>query len=107
LKEIKVKITGMDMIQVKVEFSGLSRILAKANDMQLSLSPDQSYVDVIRMVAEKYPTLVGNVIDKSKIALFPSNIFSRNGKTVVMDEQMNDSPQDGEVLILLSLLAGG
>jgi hypothetical protein len=97
----------MDMIQVKVEFSGLSRILAKANDMQLSLSPDQSYVDVIRMVAEKYPTLVGNVIDKSKIALFPSNIFSRNGKTVVMDEQMNDSPQDGEVLILLSLLAGG
>jgi len=107
LKEIKVKITGMDMIQVKVEFSGLSRILAKANDMQLSLSPDQSYVDVIRMVAEKYPTLVGNVIDKSKIALFPSNVFSRNGKTVVMDEQMNDSPQDGEVLILLSLLAGG
>ncbi len=107
MKEIKVKITGMDMIQVKVEFSGLSRILAKANDMQLSLSPDQSYVDVIRMVAEKYPTLVGNVIDKSKIALFPSNIFSRNGKTVVMDEQMNDSPQDGEVLILLSLLAGG
>ena len=107
MKEIKVKITGMDMIQVKVEFSGLSRILAKANDMQLSLSPDQSYVDVIRMVAEKYPTLVGNVIDKSKIALFPSNVFSRNGKTVVMDEQMNDSPQDGEVLILLSLLAGG
>lgn len=107
MKEIKVKITGMDMIQVKIEFSGLSRILAKANDMQLSLSPDQSYVDVIRMVAEKYPALVGNVIDKSKIALFPSNVFSRNGKTVVMDEQMNDSPQDGEVLILLSLLAGG
>ncbi|MGV8025726.1 MAG: MoaD/ThiS family protein [Anaerolineaceae bacterium] len=97
----------MDTIQVKVEFSGLSRILAKANDMQLSLSPRQTYVDVIRLVAEKYPALVGNVIDKSKTDLFPSNIFSRNGKTVVMPDQLNDCPRDGEVLILLSLLAGG
>jgi len=97
----------MDTIQVKVEFSGLSRILAKANDMQLSLSPNQTYVDVIQLVAEKYPSLVGNVIDKNKIALFPSNIFSRDGKTVVLPEQMNDCPRDGEVLILLSLLAGG
>ncbi len=107
MKEIKVKITGMDMIQVKVEFSGLSRILAKANDMQLSLSPHQTYVDVIRLVAEKYPALVGNVIDKSKTDLFPSNIFSRDGKTVVLPEQMKDCPRNGEVLILLSLLAGG
>ncbi len=97
----------METIQVKVEFSGLSRILAKANDMQLTLSPQQTYVDIIRMVAEKYPSLVGNVIDKSKDSLFPSNIFSRDGKTVVMPEEMNNSPQDGEVLILLSLLAGG
>jgi hypothetical protein len=97
----------METIQVKVEFSGLSRILAKANDMQLTLSPQQTYVDIIRMVAEKYPPLVGNVIDKNKSSLFPSNIFSRNGKTVVLPEEMNNSPQDGEVLILLSLLAGG
>lgn len=97
----------METIQVKVEFSGLSRILAKANDMQLTLSPQQTYVDIIRMVAEKYPSLVGNVIDKNKSSLFPSNIFSRDGKTVVMPEEMNNSPQDGEVLILLSLLAGG
>jgi len=97
----------METIQVKVEFSGLSRILAKANDMQLTLSPQQTYVDIIRMIAEKYPSLVGNVIDKNKSSLFPSNIFSRNGKTVVMPEEMNNSPQDGEVLILLSLLAGG
>jgi len=103
----KVKITGMDTIQVTVEFSGLSRILAKANEMQISLSPKQTYVDVIRMVAEKYPSLVGDVIDPSKSVLFPSNVFSRDGKTVVLPEQMNDSPRDGEVLILLSLLAGG
>ena len=97
----------METIQVKVEFSGLSRILAKANDMQLSISPQQTYVDIIRMVAEKYPSLVGNVIDKSKDSLFPSNIFSRDGKTVVQHEEMNNCPRDGEVLILLSLLAGG
>lgn len=103
----KVKVTGIDMIQVKVEFSGLSRILAKANEMQISLSPNQTYVDVIRLVAEKYPTLVGDVIDKNKMALFPSNVFSRDGKTIVLPEQMNDCPRDGEVLILLSLLAGG
>jgi hypothetical protein len=99
LKEKKVKITGMDTINVKVEFSGLSRILAKANDMQLSLSPQQTYADVVRMVAEKYPSLVGNVIDKSGTDLFPSNVFSRDGKTVVLPEQMHDSPRDGEVLI--------
>ena len=97
----------MEMVQVKVEFSGLSRILAKANDMQLSLSPQQTYADVVRMVADKYPALVGNVIENNKNSLFPSNIFSRDGKTVVMPEEMNNNPHDGEVLILLSLLAGG
>ncbi len=97
----------MDMIQIKVEFSGLSRILAGANDMQLSISNQETYTDVIRYVAERYPTLVGNVIEKNKNSLFPSNIFSRDGKTVVRPEQMNDIPRDGETLILLSLLAGG
>ncbi|HAF62844.1 MAG TPA: hypothetical protein DCK95_11050 [Anaerolineaceae bacterium] len=97
----------MDTIHIKVEFSGLSRILAGANDMQLSISPHETYTDVIRHVAEKYPTLIGNVIDKNKNSLFPSNIFSRDGKTVVQPEQMNDIPRDGETLILLSLLAGG
>ena len=97
----------MDMIQIKVEFSGLSRILAGANDMQLSISNQETYTDVIRYVAEKYPALVGNVIEKSRSALFPSNIFSRDGKTVVRPEQMNDIPRNGETLILLSLLAGG
>ncbi len=97
----------METIQVKVEFSGLSRILAKANDMQLSLSPQQTYTDVVRMVADKYPALVGNVIENNKNSLFPSNIFSRDGKTVVQPEEMNNNPHDGEVLILLSLLAGG
>ena len=97
----------MDMIQIKVEFSGLSRILAGANDMQLSISNQETYTDVIRYVAEKYPALVGNVIEKNRSALFPSNIFSRDGKTVVRPEQMNDIPRNGETLILLSLLAGG
>ena len=97
----------MDTIQVRVEFSGLSRILAGANEMQLSISPDNTYIDVIRLVAEKYPALVGNVIDESRCALFPSNVFSRDGKTIVLPEQMKDIPRDGETLILLSLLAGG
>lgn len=101
------EINGMDMIHIKVEFSGLSRILAGANDMQISIFPQETYSDVIRHVAEKYPALIGNVIEENKNALFPSNVFSRDGKTVVQLDQMNDIPRDGETLILLSLLAGG
>jgi len=100
-------ITGMDTIQVKIEFSGLSRILAHANDMIVSIPSNGTYSDVIRLIAEKYPDLVGNVIDNSKTDLLPSNVFSRDGKITVLPDQMNEIPHNGETLILLSLLAGG
>jgi hypothetical protein len=103
----KDKIIGMDMIQVKIEFSGLSRILAHANDMLVSIPPDGTYADVVRVIADKYPDLVGNVIDNSRNDLFPSNVFSRDGKITILPDQMNEIPHNGETLILLSLLAGG
>ncbi len=105
--EKEVAIISMQKIKVKVEFSGLSRILASVNDVQLSLDPQHTYTDIINMIAEKFPGLVGNVIAEDKNSLFPSNVFSREGKTIVMPEQFKDTPQDGETLILLSLLAGG
>ncbi len=97
----------MDTVHVKVEFSGLSHILTKVNDVEFDLATNQTYADIVHMLAEKYPALVGNVIEESKNDFYPSNVFSRNGKTIVLPEQMHECPQDGEVLILLSLLAGG
>jgi len=97
----------MDMIQVKIEFSGLSRILSHTNEMHISIPTNGTYTDVIRLIAEKYPDLVGNVIDTSKTDLFPSNVFSRDGKYTILPDQMNEVPRNGETLILLSLLAGG
>ena len=90
-----------------VEFTGISRVLTGRKEFQLSLADDAILVDVVRAIGVKFPSLLGEVIEKNGETLIPTNLFSINGKQILNEKQMHYRPIDGDRLILLSLLAGG
>jgi molybdopterin converting factor small subunit len=94
-------------MEIRVELTGLVRAVAKEKWVQMSLPEGATFRDVTRVLVEKYPDLAGVVIDPEGNDLLNANIFSRNGEDVIMGEQMDESPRDGDRLLLLSIIVGG
>lgn len=94
-------------MEVNVEFAGLSRVITHDRSLSLTLDSDTTYRDILHMLADRYPDLVGNVIHPSRESLQSSNMLNLNGKHMISPNQMNKSPSDGDRIILMSVLAGG
>lgn len=94
-------------MEVKVEFAGLSRVITHSRGLSLTLDQDATYRDILHLLADRYPDLVGNVIHPSCESLQSSNMLNLNGKHMVSPTQMNKSPSEGDRIILMSVLAGG
>jgi hypothetical protein len=94
-------------MEISIELTGLVRAVAKEKWIQLSLLDGASYREVTRMLAEIYPELVGIVITPEKNDLLNANVFCRNGEEMILGEQMDESPCDGDRLLLLSIIVGG
>jgi molybdopterin converting factor small subunit len=94
-------------VEVKIEFAGLSRVITHNRSLSLTLESDATYRDILHILADRYPDLVGNVIHPSHEALQSSNMLNLNGKHMISPNQMNKSPSDGDRVILMSVLAGG
>lgn len=97
----------MEQIQVKVEFTGISRVLTGESEVCLNLKPGTHVSDVIRLLGTRYPQLRGQIIEKDGKQLIPTNVFSVNGEAILHESDLTYQPADGDALILLSLLAGG
>lgn len=76
-------------------------------DCILTLESGNSLREVIVKLANQYPALKGDVIEKDGRNLVPTNLFSLNGQKILHENNLDFTPQDGDKLILLSLLAGG
>lgn len=97
----------MEQIKVKVEFTGVSRVLTGETETTLDLKSKATISDVVNKLGEKFPTLLGQVIQQDGKSLIPTNVFSVNGETILHESDLTYCPQNGDTLILLSLLAGG
>jgi len=97
----------MEQIQVKVEFTGVSRVLTGASEVMLHLKPGANISDVVDAMGKKFPELRGQVIHKDGKQLIPTNVFSINGESILHESDLSYCPKHGDNLILLSLLAGG
>ena len=93
--------------KVTVEFSGISRMITKHNEWQLQVPETATLSDVVSQLAQTFPGLVGEVIDHDYKKLIDTNVISINGQSIIQSDMLDECPQDGDVLILLSLLAGG
>ena len=97
----------MQQIQVKVEFSGVSRMLTGESEILLPLEKAATVSQVVCQLGKRFPQLVGQIIEKDGTTLIPTNVFSVNGQSILHETDTAYQPKNGDTLILLSLLAGG
>lgn len=94
-------------MNVTVEFAGMARVLTKTPRVNLELDEAATFHQVLRLLGEQYPELVGEVLSPKLDALKSSNMLNLNGKRMIQPAEMDQSPEDGDRLILMSILAGG
>ena len=94
-------------MRIHLELLGLSRLAAGTKEITLDLEEGTSFREIVRELASRYPAMVGNVIQPDMETLHPPNIFNQNARRLIQASQMDDSPNDGDRIILMSISAGG
>lgn len=88
-----------------IEFLGPARLQAGRKSVRLDLGPARTIADMIPLLAEECPALIGSVIDPERRCLSDGYIFNRNGRDFLPDPAAPIAP--GDRLLLLSGIAGG
>jgi molybdopterin converting factor small subunit len=94
-------------VRIHMEFLGLSRFAAGVKEIALDLEEGTTFRDIVRLLGTRYPTMIGTVIQPDGKTLQAPNIFNRNAKRMIQPSEMDDSPTDGDRIILMSISAGG
>jgi molybdopterin converting factor small subunit len=94
-------------MQVHVEFLGLSRLASGKKQISLDLEPDTTFRDIVGILADRYPGMIGNVIRPDRKTLQEPNIFNLNARKMVQAAQMDTVPSENDRIILMSMSAGG
>ena len=94
-------------MKITVEFTGGTRAMADAREVELEFQANVTYHGVVRRLADLYPGLVGAGIAEDKNSLLSAMIFDRNGGEAILPGMLEQSPQDGDRLMLLYFIVGG
>lgn len=94
-------------MRITVEFAGLARVLTQQPQIALDVPEGTTFREILHHLAEMFPQLVGDVIDPTLKTLRSSNMLNVNGTRMIQPAEMDASPQEGDRLILMSILAGG
>jgi molybdopterin converting factor small subunit len=94
-------------MRIHIEFLGLARLAAGVREITLDLEEGTTFRDIVRTLGVRYPKMIGNVIQPDGETLQSPNIFNLNAKQMIKASQMDDSPSDGDRIILMSISAGG
>jgi molybdopterin converting factor small subunit len=94
-------------MQVRVELLGLSRLVTGQREVSLDLDSEATYRDIVRALSDKYPALIGNVIQSDRESLQAPNIFNLNARQMIQSKQMDHRLSEGDRIILMSMSAGG
>ena len=92
---------------ITVEFTNLARLIAGEPEIDMAISPDDTYADIVERLGEMYPDLIGILIDPDGRTFLSSNMFIINHEmgdpVMVMDEH----PRPGDRLTLVAVATGG
>lgn len=92
---------------IQVEFTGAAREIAGRREVSLTLPETATYREVIKCLAQIYPGLIGMIIAPDQSSLLSAMIFDRNGSESILPGMLDQSPEDGDRLILLYFIVGG
>jgi len=94
-------------MKVLVELNGLARELVGGTNVELTLMDGESYQGVVEALAKEKPELVGVLIDSDRKTFLSSNMFIINGDMSQPAMMMDETPQDGDRLTIISPITGG
>lgn len=94
-------------MQLQIEFLGLSRLTSGVKGVSLEVQPGTTYRDLVRLLADKYPQMIGNVIRSDRMGLQEPNIFNLNARQMIQTGQMDQAPGENDRIILMSMSSGG
>jgi hypothetical protein len=94
-------------VNVTIEFTGAARGIVGQKKISLELAEQSTYQDMIRLLGKRYPALINLLINTDGESLMSGNMLVINGDLATPAFVMQDSPQDGEFLILMSIVTGG
>ncbi len=95
------------MKKITIKLTGAPAALAHTKIVTLSLRDDAAYSEVIRLLGEQFPALLGLNIDQDGVTMLSSNMFLVNGEDFVMHGMWALQPRDGDSLTLISPVTGG
>lgn len=94
-------------VNLTIELTGIATDIAGQKEVHIQLTPQQTYHDVVEILADKYPDLVNILIAPDRNTFLSSNLF-------IINDEMNDPvffmdkhPRDGDRLTLVSVMTGG
>jgi hypothetical protein len=94
-------------MNLTVELTGAARAVAGVKIIPLELPAGAVYRDIVRILAQRYPTLIGLLIDADGETFLSSNLFVINGDLATPAMVMDEHPREGDHLILMSVITGG
>ncbi len=94
-------------MQIQIEFLGLARLVSGEKEISLDVPPGTTFHDLVRLLADRYPKMIGNVIRRDRRTLQEPNIFNLNARRMIQAAHMDESPGPNDHIILMSMSAGG
>ena len=94
-------------MNLTVELTGAARAIAGVKIIPLELPAGAVYRDIVRILARRYPPLIGLLIDAGGETFLSSNLFVINGDLATPAMVMDEHPRDGDHLIFMSVITGG
>lgn len=94
-------------MNLTVELTGAARAITGIKIIPLELPEDTVYRDIVRLLAARYPALIGLLIAPDGETFLSSNLFVINGDLATPAMLMDEHPRSGDTLILMSVITGG
>jgi hypothetical protein len=94
-------------VKISIEFTGITRSITNANEIEFDLPKDSTYRDLVKILATKFPAMLGLIIDRDGETFLSSNMFVINGDLAFPAMIMEDPLSEGEHISLMSVITGG
>lgn len=92
---------------ITVEFTNLARVVAGVAELEMQISPQETYADIVQRLGVLYPDLVGVLIDCDGRTFLSSNMFIINNEMSDPVMVMDEHPRPGDRLTLVAVATGG
>lgn len=94
-------------MRITIEFTGIAKSITDTSEIEIDVPKSSTYRDLVKLLADKFPGMVGLLIDQDRETFLSSNMFVINGDLAYPAMIMENSPADGEHIALMSVITGG